>query len=276
MRDLDYRSLALAALFEALAEVQDAAEGRTRGGDPSHEGALSRGARGEDPSHEGALSRGARGGDPSYERALSRGARGGNPSHEKNHNPEREGEPPADEAISREREGQPLGEIDHLLAPLFAIDADSVAAVFATPARYARGVKTAASAIAGERKALRLLNTAFAVLELATLLQREDRIAWQLSQRLSALADAPRDAALLLALDEVYQESIGRLGKRIQVSGDPAALRQPQVAARIRALLLAAVRFAWLWRQLGGRRWQLIVGRRKALAAMDQLKRQLA
>ena len=198
MTNLDYRSLALAALFEALAEVQNAAEGR--GGD----------------------------------------------------------------------------DIQHLLTPLFAIDADSLAAVFASPARYRNGVETAASAIAGERNALRLLNYAFAVMELATLLKREDRIAGHLSQRLRALANAPRDAALLLALDEAYQETIGRLGKRIQVSGDPNALKQPQVAARIRALLLAAVRFAWLWRQLGGRRWQLIVGRRKALASMDALKRKLA
>ena len=198
MTDLDYRSLALAALFEALAEVRDAAEGRSGAGDS-----------------------------------------------------------PAD--------------INHLLAPLFAIDADTVAEVFAPPARYLKGAKTAGSALAGARNAMRLLNTAFAVMELATLLKRADRIAGQLSQRLGALADAPRDDALLQALDEIYQETIGQLGKRIQVSGDPAALKQPQVAARIRALLLAAVRFAWLWQQLGGRRWQLIVGRRKALAALDEL-----
>ena len=198
MTNLDYRSLALAALFEALAEVQDAAEGR---------------------------------GDT---------------------------------------------DVQHLLAPLFAIDADSVAAVFAPAARYSKGVKVAGSAMAGERNAMRLLNDAFAVMELATLLKREDRIAGQLSQRLGALASAPHDTTLLLALDEAYQETIGRLGKRIQVKGDPAALSQPQVAARIRALLLAAVRFAWLWRQLGGRRWQLIAGRRKALAAMDELNRKLA
>ena len=198
MSSLDYRSLALAALFEALAEVQSAAEGRGGAG------------------------------------------------------------------------------VEHLLAPLFAIDADSVAAVFAPPARYRNGVKAAAAAIAGQRSMLRVLNTAFAVLELATLLQRDDRIAGELSQRLRTLADAPRDRALFLALDEAYQETIGRLGKRIQVSGDPAALKQPETAARIRALLLAAVRFAWLWRQLGGRRWQLLVGRRKLVAGLDRLKRELA
>ena len=240
MTSLDYRSLALAALFESLAEVQRAAEGRSH-----RDGALSR-------EHDG---------EPLANRALSG---------------EREGEPLAKEDLSPERTGDPLAGIQHLLKPLFAIDADHVSAVFAPPARYSNGVRTAGNAIAGERKALRLLNYALAVMELASLLKRQDRIAQQLSQRLRALADAPRDAGLLLALDEAYQETIGKLGKRIQVSGDRAALGQPQVAARIRALLLAAVRFAWLWQQLGGRRWHLIVGRRKTLAAMDALRGQLA
>ena len=198
MNDLDCRSLALAALFEALAEVQNTAEGR-----------------------------------------------GG-------------------------------ADIDHLLGPLFTIDADSAAAVFAPPARYRNGIKAACGAIAGERQQLRLLNHAFAVMELTALLKRHERVAGQLGQRLRALANAPRDAALFLNLDDVYQETIGGLGKRIQVTGDPATLKQPQTAARIRALLLAAVRFAWLWRQLGGRRWRLIVGRRKVLATMDALKERLA
>ena len=254
MTSLDFRSLALAALFESLAEVQRAAEG-----EPLASGALSREREGE-PLASGALSR-EREGEPLASEALSR---------------EREGEPLASGALSRESTGEPLAGIQHLLEPLFAIDADHVSTVFAPPARYSNGVRTAGNAIAGERKALRLLNYALAVMELASLLKRQDRITQQLSQRLRALADAPRDAGLLLALDEAYQETIGKLGKRIQVSGDRAALGQPQVAARIRALLLAAVRFAWLWQQLGGRRWHLIVGRRKTLAALDALRGKLA
>jgi high frequency lysogenization protein len=69
----------------------------------------------------------------------------------------------------------------------------------------------------------------------------------------------------------VYQETISHLGKRIQVTGDPGLLRQDSVANGIRAQLLAGVRFAWLWQQLGGRRWHLILRRRSLLVALQSL-----
>jgi len=52
-------------------------------------------------------------------------------------------------------------------------------------------------------------------------------------------------------------------------------LQQPAVAQEIRSLLLAGVRFAWLWLQLGGRRWQLILQRRPVLSALDSLNNTL-
>ncbi len=45
-------------------------------------------------------------------------------------------------------------------------------------------------------------------------------------------------------------------------------LQQTDNAAKIRALLLAGIRSARLWRQLGGHRWQLIFSRRKLLATL--------
>ena len=42
-------------------------------------------------------------------------------------------------------------------------------------------------------------------------------------------------------------------------------LQNPRNAERIRALLLAGIRSATLWRQLGGNRWQLFFSRRKIL-----------
>ena len=45
-------------------------------------------------------------------------------------------------------------------------------------------------------------------------------------------------------------------------------LQQTDTAAKIRALLLAGIRSARLWRQLGGHRWQLIFSRRKLLDAL--------
>ncbi|MDA1076170.1 MAG: DUF489 family protein, partial [Proteobacteria bacterium] len=73
----------------------------------------------------------------------------------------------------------------------------------------------------------------------------------------------------------IYQDTLSKLGKRIQVVGDPTALQQARTAANIRSLLLAAVRFAWLWDQLGGRRWQLILRRRSLLLALQHFRQTL-
>ena len=75
-----------------------------------------------------------------------------------------------------------------------------------------------------------------------------------------------------IALADLYQETISTLGKRIQVSGNPEILQQPGVADSIRTLLLAGVRFGWLWQQMGGSRWQLILNRKQVLTALQSLQ----
>ena len=64
-------------------------------------------------------------------------------------------------------------------------------------------------------------------------------------------------------LGEVYVDTLGKLNQRVQVRGQPNLLQRPEVASKIRGLLLTGVRFAWLWHQLGGRRWHLLVNRRR-------------
>ncbi len=166
--------------------------------------------------------------------------------------------------------------IDHILAPLFTGDAQSLSEVFPRPDLYRSGVETAKGAIAGERRQLPVIKYAFVVMELAAQLKRDAEVAERLGRLLPPLAGARCDASLMLTLDEIYQKTVSSLGKRIQVVGDAASLQQPTTAARIRALLLAAVRFAWLWGQLGGRRWQFLLQRRRLLAGLDGLEAQLA
>lgn len=61
----------------------------------------------------------------------------------------------------------------------------------------------------------------------------------------------------------VYSDTLSTLSFRIMVSGEPANLANPALANKIRALLLAGIRAAVLWRQTGGRRWQLLFQRSK-------------
>ena len=47
------------------------------------------------------------------------------------------------------------------------------------------------------------------------------------------------------------------------VQGNPHYLAQADVVAEIRAVLLAALRSAVLWRQMGGSFWDLVLRRRE-------------
>jgi high frequency lysogenization protein len=76
---------------------------------------------------------------------------------------------------------------------------------------------------------------------------------------------------ILAALAELYVQTISTLAPRIIVSGDQGHLMVAGNAERVRALLLAAIRSAVLWRQCGGNRWQLLFGRKRLAHAARAL-----
>lgn len=73
----------------------------------------------------------------------------------------------------------------------------------------------------------------------------------------------------------IYQDTLSTLPKRIKVTGAAQHLQNEQNADIVRSLLLAGIRSAFLWRQLGGRRWRLVLQRRKILASAQDLSRGL-
>ena len=76
-------------------------------------------------------------------------------------------------------------------------------------------------------------------------------------------------------LAALYQDTISTLGHRIQVRGQVDYLQNNYVATRVRSLLLAGIRSAVLWHQLGGRRWRLIVYRKRVQETASTLRRRL-
>jgi high frequency lysogenization protein len=74
------------------------------------------------------------------------------------------------------------------------------------------------------------------------------------------------------ALADLYVNTISTLTPRIIVGGEHGYLSQPANANRVRALLLAAMRSAVLWRQNGGTRMQLIFRRRQIITAAQRLR----
>jgi high frequency lysogenization protein len=69
----------------------------------------------------------------------------------------------------------------------------------------------------------------------------------------------------------IYQDTISHLKYRIQITGSLQQLQNSDNADRIRALLLSAIRSAWLWRRVGGSRWQLLFVRSKLLKTTEAL-----
>lgn len=72
-------------------------------------------------------------------------------------------------------------------------------------------------------------------------------------------------------LASIYRERISPLGPRVMVKGEESMLANPDNASRIRALLLAGVRSALLWRQAGGSRWRLIFERKAMLQEINTI-----
>jgi high frequency lysogenization protein len=66
-------------------------------------------------------------------------------------------------------------------------------------------------------------------------------------------------------LASVYTDTISTFKFRIHVSGENTYLSNPNIINKIRSILLAGIRSAVLWRQLGGSRWQLVFGKRTML-----------
>lgn len=149
------------------------------------------------------------------------------------------------------------------LASVFKLESDSAAEIFDGSRGVRYGLRVLIEQIEGEQRDLHLFHMLVNVMKLERSLAR-DRGA---NQRLgAALVDMQRQLrhfpvthpTIMARLADLYCANLSRLRPRITVVGNPLYLQQPKLAERVRALLLAAVRAAVLWHQLGGRRRHLL------------------
>jgi high frequency lysogenization protein len=161
---------------------------------------------------------------------------------------------------------------------VFRVDADSVEAVFGGLEQLRYGLDALRDLLRNpgtEPLLLRLLLNLLAV-ERQFAARRE--LVMSLREGLRAIEPAANQHGathprVIDALGGLYAQTLSTLPVRVSVRGNPQHLARPECVATVRALLLAAVRAAWLWRQLGGRRWHLLLRRGRALALADALAR---
>lgn len=122
-----------------------------------------------------------------------------------------------------------------------------------------------------------LLNYWGSLLALESKLNKQPEIKQELGRRIARLPeqlayhDNQFDDEMFSIMANIYVDTISPLGKRIHIIGSAYHLQQQSVQDKIRACLLAGIRSAVLWRQVGGSKWQLLFHRKKLVQAARQL-----
>ena len=97
---------------------------------------------------------------------------------------------------------------------------------------------------------------------------RKPKAMQELGERIShvqrQLAHIDFKPTIVSSLASIYSDIISPLAPRIQVAGNPDYLSQP-ATHKVRALLLAGVRAAVMWRQMGGKRRNILFKRKHIL-----------
>jgi len=124
---------------------------------------------------------------------------------------------------------------------------------------------------------LQALNYSLGLAKLGTKIERDGKRQRALGEELDLIESAWRDAeeqldeSVISQLADVYQQHVSSMDFRLSISGRPEYLKQPEKVAFVRALLLAGLRSAFLWRQVGGRQWRLVFQRRGMLEQAETL-----
>lgn len=157
---------------------------------------------------------------------------------------------------------------------LFAVNPDDTRAVFGGVQGVRLGITIAQEIGQGDTEnAMISLQYASGLLRLARYLRRDHERQQKLAQELALVepirqrAEQAYDPSVIAQLADVYKNCISTMGFRIQVGGQVEILKQDEKVATIRALLLAGLRSAHLWYQLGGRPWRLFFQRSKMFEA---------
>ncbi len=168
--------------------------------------------------------------------------------------------------------------LDACLSGLFNTDPESVDTVFGGLAGIRPGLEIVRDQVAGpnDRRDMELTRYAVTVMHLERKLKRNRALLDSIGRGIEKASEQARffdttHPGVIASLADCYKQTISTLRPRILVNGNQAILGNPENQDLIRALLLAAIRAAVLWRQCGGGRLTLILQRKSLLDAIESL-----
>ncbi|MBL8251686.1 MAG: high frequency lysogenization protein HflD [Candidatus Competibacter sp.] len=162
-------------------------------------------------------------------------------------------------------------DVDTCLGSLLKIDAPSSSAIYGGSHRLRAGLRLLEQQLSNPRD-MEITRYAVALLGLERKLARRGDLLKAIGEGLEDiiqnLTHFPINHSNTVArFADLYLKNVSTLSPRIMVNGDQIHLNNPENANRIRALLLAGIRAATLWRQSGGGRLTLLLRRNTLLRA---------
>lgn len=187
----------------------------------------------------------------------------------------------------------PQADLRACINPLLELDPPEVGDVYPNVADLSLGLRTVQSIFSSERDTenSEIVRYTLGMLLLRNRLTADDEMQRRIRERLALIEPLPAEVVtsadinadfeqsqqerVFRQLAGLYQDTISTLSYRIQVQGKVEHLKDEAVANRIRALLLAGIRSAVLWYQLGGRRWRLLLYRKRIHESAGNIRRKI-
>ena len=164
------------------------------------------------------------------------------------------------------------------LGSLFKLEADSTEDIFGGISKMRLGTETMLAVLQGDNRYAETLAYAVGLLQIEKKFRRADKIQQEVGRQLETISRIGPDLEQhegedLQAHDisVLYSNTISKLSPRIVVNGRPQYLKNERTVDWVRTLLLAGLRSAILWNQLGGGRFELMFGRKNLIREAESL-----
>ena len=158
------------------------------------------------------------------------------------------------------------------LNSLFRMDASSTEEVFGDRKRMRLGVETLLAILQGDPRHTDSLRYTVGLLQVEKKFRGAAKLQQQVGQKLQDIAlcgetleQHEREDLQAREISALYSETVSHLKPRIMVNGRPQYLKNDRTVNWVRALLMAGLRSATLWHQLGGGRFELMFGRKRII-----------
>lgn len=170
------------------------------------------------------------------------------------------------------------------IASVFVSEADTTEEIFGDVSGVWVGLQLVRDmgGDSGGQSNLELAKYVMALIQLEGRLNKHQDILQRLTAGIEAIKDQEEysgttdsDGAVnpnvIAGLADLYEKTLSNLPPRVMINGEQENLANAVIVNKIRAVLLAGSRAAVLWRQVGGRRWYLLMKRKKYAAEAKKI-----